>query len=459
MAGAVLNLLLIPAMSWENFAPRKSFGTESFRREGKMRRLLLVVLGVVCLSGTAWGQATSPPPDQSEVVKALLERIDKLEKRLSEVEGKLACAPGPCEPKTQATAPAEPAPPPSTVAASQTPASPMGHDHGATGAEQPSFPSMQIRGFGDVDFSATNQPGTTSGFNLGQFVLHIASPLSRKVTYFGEVSFTAQPTGYNLEVERTVIRYDYNDNFKLSFGKYHTPINYWNTAFHHGLWLQTTISRPEMVQFGGRFLPVHFVGLLGEGEIPSGPVGLNYQVGMGNGRFSNIARAGDSGDINDNRAWVVNLFAKPPRIYGLQLGGSLYGDQITSGLLPRTQELITSVHLIWVRETPEFLAEFSNVHHRVAQTGQTFNSQGYYIQLAYRLPWNDKKWKPYFRFEHMHIPAGEPVLQVPNLVESTLGIRYDITEFAAFKTEYRNFERGTQQPHFNGVFLQTSFTF
>jgi len=38
-----------------------------------------------------------------------------------------------------------------------------------------------------------------------------------------------------------LIRYDYNDFFKLSFGRYHTPINYWNTAFHHGLWLQTTI--------------------------------------------------------------------------------------------------------------------------------------------------------------------------------------------------------------------------
>src|SRR6266852_1561407 len=55
----------------------------------------------------------------------------------------------------------------------------------------------------------------------------------------GEVSFTAQPTGYDLSVERTIIRYDYNDYFKLSFGKYHTPIGYWNAAFHHGAWLQT----------------------------------------------------------------------------------------------------------------------------------------------------------------------------------------------------------------------------
>ena len=55
------------------------------------------------------------------------------------------------------------------------------------------FPSLQIRGFGDVDFSATDEKGSVSGFNMGQLVLHLASPLSEKVSYFGEVSFTAQP--------------------------------------------------------------------------------------------------------------------------------------------------------------------------------------------------------------------------------------------------------------------------
>jgi hypothetical protein len=72
----------------------------------------------------------------------------------------------------------------------------------------------------------TDQTGTNSGFSLGQFVLHFASPLSEKVSYFGEVSFTAQPSAYDLQVERSIIRYDYNDFFKLSFGKYHTPVGY-----------------------------------------------------------------------------------------------------------------------------------------------------------------------------------------------------------------------------------------
>jgi hypothetical protein len=35
---------------------------------------------------------------------------------------------------------------------------------------------------------------------------------------------------------RSSLRYEANDYFKLSFGRFHTPINYWNTAFHHGQW-------------------------------------------------------------------------------------------------------------------------------------------------------------------------------------------------------------------------------
>ena len=447
-----------------------------------MYRLLFTVLGIVCLAASARGQTSTPPSDQAELVKNLLERIDKLEKRVDELERKQACSPGPCEQNALLIAAVEPsasigpvfrtpvspaaaepsAPPKPVVPMPAQEAAHQDHEHTTSWQEQTTFPSMQIRGFGDVDFSSTNQPGTLSGFDLGQFTLHISSPLSRKVTYFGEVTFTAEPSSYALQVERTIIRYDYNDYFKLSFGKFHTPINYWNTAFHHGLWLQTTISRPDMIEFGGRFQPVHFVGVLAEGEIPSGPVGLNYQVGLGNGRNLDISRAGDSGDINNNRAWVMNLFARPSHIQALQVGGSLYGDEITSTTPPQppqTRELISSGHIVWTREDPEFLAEFANVRHFVPETGRTFNSQAYYIQVAYRLPWNAKKWKPYYRFEHIHIPAGEPVLDFPDTVQSTIGVRYDITDFAAFKTEYRNFQRGPDQTRYSGLFLQTAFTF
>ena len=325
------------------------------------------------------------------------------------------------------------------------------------------FPSLQIRGFGDVDYSATDQKGITSGFNLGQLDLHLASALSPKVTYFGEVTFNAQPTGYTVEVERNIIRYDYNDYFKLSFGRYHTPIGYWNTAFHHGAWLQTTINRPEMVKVGGTFIPVHFVGFLAEGNLPSGGAGLSYSVGVGNGRGSIISRPGDAGDNNNNRAWVANIYSRPAKLYGLQLGVSVYRDKITLPIvLPNGnnfREWISAAHVVWTKETPEFLAEFANVNHRNILTNFVTNSQAYYVQIGYRLPWFEKILKPYYRFEHTHTPMSEEVFANQDLVESIVGLRYDISNYAAFKSEYRNTKRLPGDPRINGLFLQTAFTF
>ena len=300
------------------------------------RRLSLPIMILFLAASSAWGQSPSPP-DQSEQIRILLERVQQLEKRVSDLETRQT----PAATITLAAAKLSSPPAPDAIEAAVTPAPVAGHQqegHNEQATVQQSvqqmethYPSLQIRGFGDVDFSATDQKGTNSGFNLGQLDLHLASALSRKVTYFGEITFNAQPTGYTVEVERSIIRYDFNDYFKISFGRYHTPIGYWNTAFHHGAWLQTTIIRPEMEKIGGTFIPVHFVGFLAEGNIPSGGAGLSYNAGVGNGRGDIISRPGDAGDNNDNRAWVANLYSRPVKLYGLQLGASIYRDKVKGG--------------------------------------------------------------------------------------------------------------------------------
>ncbi|MGH9859681.1 MAG: hypothetical protein ACRD5F_06620, partial [Candidatus Acidiferrales bacterium] len=400
-----------------------------------MRRVAFALMIFFLAAGAAEAQS-SPPADQSGAIQLLLERIEKLEKRVRELEGQRAAG------SAESTAEAAPVIAPAALRVEPRPKVSLPQmDHAQHEAAVPQqlaaseevFPNLEFRGFANADFSATNQAGTTSGFNLGQFVLHLTSPLSRKVSVIGEISFSARPTGFVTEIERSVIRFDHNDHFKLSFGRYHTPINYWNTAYHHGLWLQTTVSRPEMTQFGGNFIPVHFVGLLAEGSIPSGGAGLNYNVGLGNGRGEIISRGGDTGDNNNNRAWLVNVFSRPTRLYGLQIGASVYGDKISTTLAPDVRELITSAHVVWTKERPEFIAEFANIRHKEIPTGRVVNSQAFYVQTGYRLPWQQQKWKPYYRFEYIHVPISEPVLNFPSFVGSTLGVRYDISELAALK--------------------------
>jgi hypothetical protein len=332
------------------------------------------------------------------------------------------------------------------------------------------YPNLKIVGFGDFDYTDTKRPEGPQGFSEGQFVLHMTSSLSPRVTFFGELSFTARPDagtgtppapGFNVEVERMILRFDKSDKLKVSFGRYHTPINYWNTAFHHGQWLQTTIERPEMIEFGGKFLPVHFVGALVEGAVPASGWNLNYKAGLGNGRGSVISRAGDDGDINGNRAWLVNSFVRPDWAYGLEFGGSYYSDLLTIPTsVPNIGEHIVSSYVAWSREDPEFIAEFAGVRHETIGTSTALWNHAFYIQGAYRLPQFGRLWKPYYRFEHIDTAAGDVAFAtIPQLDGSTVGVRYDATQLAAVKFEYRTWTRGPGTPRNYGGFFQICFTF
>lgn len=340
------------------------------------------------------------------------------------------------------------------VASAQTP-SDSSDSHGAAQQDGPAF---HLRAFTDIDFAQTDDQNSPDGFSLGQFAAHISASLGHKVSFFGETSFTAHSTGFTVEMERAILRYDYNDSFKISAGRYHTPINYWNTAFHHGLWLQTTISRPDMIQSGGSFQPVHFVGVLAEGNIGPPATGLGYNFGVGNGRGAILSRAGDAGDVNRNRAWLGKVYARPASLYGMEFGAAMYHDSLVLPTMSGVGELISSAYVALTKETPEIIAEFANVRHHSPATGEDFNSQAFYVQAAYRLP----SWpglKPYARFEHMFGERGEPVFGDVSSFTTTIGARYELTDQVALKTEYRHLQRPMTGRLVNGVYVQVALTF
>jgi hypothetical protein len=318
-------------------------------------------------------------------------------------------------------------------------------------------PALHVRGFTDIDFSQTDNPESPDGFSLGQFAAHLSASLGSKVSFFGETSATAHSSNFTVEIERAILRYDYNDRFKISVGRYHTPINYWNTAFHHGLWLQTTISRPDMIRGGGTFQPVHFVGVLAEGTVGPSAAGLGYNLGVGNGRGAVLSRAGDAGDVNRNRAWLAKLYARPAALYGLEVGGAVYHDKIALVESDGVPELITSAYAALTTETPEVIAEFANVRHHDPATDRDYNTQAFYVQVASRLG-AASRWKPYARYEKALGDTFEPVLGDISGSTATAGVRFELTDTAAVKAEYRHM-RDLHDAGVNGVYLQTAFTF
>src|SRR5665213_2478184 len=298
----------------------------------------------------------------------------------------------------------------------------------------PSQPVVRAMLFGDATYLATDRK-IPSGFELGQLVGHLIVGFTDRLNYFGEYTATAQPTGYAFEVERSILRYDFDDAVKVSVGRYHTPIGYWNTAFHHGAWLQTTVSRPEMIKFGSQLVPTHFVGAFAEGNLPASELGLQYMIGVGNGRSGTISRAGDAGDVNGSRAWTIALFARPAALFGMQMGAGYYRDRVTPTTGASANEGISSAYFAWQRERPEFIAEYVHIDHTPVAGGATAHSDAGYAQLAYRLTGVAHLWKPYVRAERTAVSASDVIFAPLALgyQGGIAGVRYDFASFAALK--------------------------
>ena len=329
----------------------------------------------------------------------------------------------------------------------------------ATSAQH-STPTLQARAFADLNYMLTQRP-MAEGFRLGQIAGHVIGSLSDRLTLFSEVSATPNAAGFSIEAERLFLRFDQSDYLKLSAGRYHTPISYWNTAFHHGQWLQTSTGRPDMVRGGSGFMPLHFVGVLAEGTVSREPLGLRYALGAGNGRAANIARAGDAGDANGSRAVVANAqLSLPPRV-GFSLGGSWYGDRASPTATLSVDEQILSVNLARERETPEVLVEYARITHRPRNVPMPVtHSDAAYAQLAYRLPGKAHALKPYVRAERTRVPAQDTLFAPLKLNQQGLlaGLRVDLAPTAALKIEYRS-EKFDTPRRYRTLAMQVSFTF
>ena len=315
-------------------------------------------------------------------------------------------------------------------------------------------PTVQGFIFGDAVYSAMEGPGT-EGFQLGQIVGHANAVLAERVLFFGEVSLTYRSGSYAVNMERAILRYEFSDALKLSAGRYHTPISFWNTAYHHGLWLQASVARPEPVKFGTAFIPVHFVGAMVEGRLPNTPV--HYMAGVGNGRNSSGVGAQDGGDANDHRAVVLSASVQPLSLLGFRVGGGLYLDRVPDAGVGETDELIWSGHVVWERGPLDLIGEYIDVTHEPVNGGTSIGSTAYYVHAGWSLPGAWRAFTPYARWEEMDVPAVDPVFGglLPDYEAVVAGIRYDLDAPAAIKAEYRR-EKILDIDR-DAVFLQASF--
>lgn len=426
-----------------------------------------IALVLAVQSTILWAQAPAQgaPVDQG-TVKMLLERITQLEGRVAQLEGRQTSAPVPTGAASALQASAQ--------SSASTDQSDQQEQVDQTEPERMDVSKtlLRIRGFGDINLHGDTGRGNTTSFSLGQLNLFVTSDISEKFKFLSEIVFEGGPDNIygvtrgtpnlmNVDIERYLIQYSYNDYFNLSAGRYHTAIGYYNTAYHHGTWFQTATGRPFLFQFEDRggILPIHTVGVSAHGLIPSGSLGLHYVAEVGNGRASRSPLEQEPVqnvvDDQNHKAFNLGLYARPDAVPGLQIGFSGYHDLLAPLGQPRIGETILAAHAVYIVPKFEWLNEALVVRHSPQGLGHVFQTPGFYSQISKQFG----AYRPYFRYEYVNASPNEPIFPDVGLRHGpSVGLRYDASESVALKLQYDHVML-RHQPAVDALGLQVGFTF
>jgi hypothetical protein len=326
----------------------------------------------------------------------------------------------------------------------------------------PAAQAFDLGLFGDVQWYNSTEKGTANSFSQGQLDLYGTQKIDPATKVFLELVFEAgEDNVYGLDVERLNITRQLTRNFSVSWGRFHTPIGYWNTAYHHGALIQPTITRPTFLDFedgSGAIFPTHIIGIMADGKISTGGgAGLQYMVGIGNGSSINTSGFGTPGysgseidvhnvvDTQDKKMYVAKLgykMSKMPAQFGVF---ALHDPFSESGNGPAVNSSLVTMDTwgAYARYAGrfDFTAEAYDIRNKdhVGNTG-TNKAAAWYAQVGFHVT---DKFAPYYRFEDVDYSANDPYFQylgTPEGSRHVLDLRYDISDTNAVKLEINRFE-------------------
>jgi hypothetical protein len=440
------------------------------------RKLIALMLFIAGLS-----HAQDRAPSEGEMIQQLVLQVHVLQERVKVLESQQAAGTLSDTPAVAQTANPAPVIAPTVDPTLTSAPAASTSDAQATGdAAPPDSPredlhdirGIQWRGFGEVDYKVLNQriaevgtygfvPGSSGNFYTGNFDLFLTARLSDKASVLSEIVFEEQDAqSFAVDLQRVLLKYDYNNYLRMSFGRYQTGIGYYNDAFHSGSWLQTTADRPLIMEFAsnGGLLPTQAVGVSVTGAIPSGKWNLNYiaEYGSSDTKRPNLNTDAILDENNGNHV-NVGLFVRPDFARGLRIGGSLYHDQISDfdrGPKVRLGQTIVNGHVVYVHHGIEFLSEGFLIRHTYYQTPTVFNMPAFYAQISKQFG----RVRPFFRFQYINANPGSIFSDVGLRYGPSFGVRYDFNDFIAFKVQLDQTVRNNE-PNLVGGHLQLAFTF
>ncbi len=317
-------------------------------------------------------------------------------------------------------------------------------------------PKLSFNLFGDLRYVAqdtSRPPGGPAGRShagLGQFDFMTQGRLDDHWSAFVEAVLEYDPDAHEtvVDLERFYVEYQAEDALTLGLGKRHTPMGYWNNAYHHGMVFQPTIDRPLLTEFedGGGLQPAHDTGLWARGR--SGTAGwFGYDVMLSNGQTGSQASDG-----NAHKALTVHLEGKAaPFALGVTYRSDLLAPNTALNARPGTVSLETEVTYTGLDARVEHprvqaLGEYLQVKEKDSAGEATTKAWFLYVGVPLGA------WTPYALVQDAKVDAATRLFAgfVDSQRSQSLGLRYQfeapvVAKLEAARTTYPATDRSERR--------------
>jgi hypothetical protein len=403
------------------------------------------------VGGLGTAAAQSEPERVRELERKLeqnLRTIEGLSNRVKELE-------------TRAPARSEPAP-----------TAPPGEEHHERrvpdlGAETPAPPTL-LKGFADVGANFSGNRGN-KGFIDDSIDFYLTPQLSTNIKSVIELVFEHDNAGVlSPDLERLQVGYTFSNAATVWTGRFHTPFGYWNTTFHHGQQLQTSVLRPQMIDFEdhGGVIPAHTVGVWGTGTVRAGYGRFTYDLFGGNSPSinANALDPNNSGKTQPGYGSGFNLgYLSGDAADGLKIGVHGYRAVVRddSPVANITRVNIFGGYAALDSPDWELITEYYGFRNEDLSGGTgSHGSWAGFAQLARRI----ERWIPFARLEKAVLDQGDNYFFLLTTGRSysrqAVGLRYDLTSNTALKAELNHtITESTPRVSLNQLLMQWAIRF
>lgn len=255
------------------------------------------------------------------------------------------------------------------------------------------------------------------------------------------------------ELERLKGGWQSGDSTMLWLGRMHSPANFWAAEYHHGGFLQTSITRPSVDEWEdeGGPLPSHITGFSLEHEsvlVKESAINYTLTAGLGPRLKGRELAPYDFLDASGGHHVALNYrMAYKPNLLSLSqfgLSASWSDINVDSGSNPALNDLDsirqTTIGLFadWNSDYWHVLANvvyFNNDMEYLAEK-KTDSFVSGYVQVEYK---TSKNWTVFGRTENSFNEGGSQYLNLLQkfvVNKNMVGVRWDFSTFQSFTLEF-----------------------